>query len=95
MGLGRHATSWKRHMIDFRRERSEALLVGRDLCREGHAQKRAAMECRAKGDHGAATGGSSRDLDSVFDRFDASGHKQCLLGATDGSLSTRRSASRT
>ncbi len=69
---------------DFARHGAEALLVGRHLARQCHAQLGAAMEGALEGDHGRASRGMARDLDGVLHGLGARGEEGGLGRAGDG-----------
>ena len=57
------------HAVDLGRERTEVVLVGHRLGREGHREIGAAVVSVVEDHHGLALGVGARDLDGVLDRL--------------------------
>ena len=69
----------KGRVEDFRRERSETRLVGRDLAGESHRQQRTAVEGAAETDDPGAAGVHAGNLHRILHRFGAGRDEQRLL----------------
>ena len=68
---GAVALARDREPVDLRRERPEAILVGRGLAGQAERQQGAAVEAGVERQHRRAAGGPAGDLDGVLDRLGA------------------------
>jgi hypothetical protein len=66
-------------MIDFRRKRSEVLLIGRCFAGEAQPQQSASMKAVGEGNHCRAARCSAGDLNGVLHRFGPGGQEDGFL----------------
>ena len=78
---GAVALTRDREPVDLRRERTEAILVGRGLAGQAERQQGAAVEAGVERQHRRPPGGPPRDLDRVFDRLRARVEQRRLADA--------------